>query len=310
VQVVDRDGRFDQPADRPVIATIGNFDGLHRGHRAIMDRIVTGANERSGIATVLTFDPHPLSVLAHDRAPGMILAREQKLEMLERWGVDAVVDLPFDHAMANMTPEEFVDAVLVGQVRVSEVHVGVDFRFARNRSGSVQVLQRLGADRGFTAATVPAVLEGGERISASRIRRLLGEGAIDEVNLLLGRSYELVGMVVAGAGRGKGLDFPTANVAPRNEVLPARGVYVTETRWGDDGAFGLTNVGVRPTFGEDALVVETYLPDFDGDLYGREVQVAFLRRVRDELAFPSPEALKEQIRRDLEVFRAFIASRR
>lgn len=308
--VVPRDQRYAPPAGRAVVATIGNFDGLHRGHHRIIDTLLDRAMRLEGTSVILSFDPHPLSVVAPDQAPRMILTRHQKLRLLEGWGLDAMVFLPFDRDMACWSAAEFVDRILVGQIRIRELFVGTGFRFGHRRSAGIEELGRLGHQRGFRAAAVPVVLDGGERISASRIRASITQGLVEEASRLLGRTYTLVGQVVPGAGRGRGLSFPTANLDPLNEILPARGVYITCMSLSTGDHFGLTNVGVRPTFGEDRLIVETYLPGFEGDLYGEQVEITFHARLREERTFSSPAALQVQIQTDLEALDTFLAHHR
>jgi riboflavin kinase/FMN adenylyltransferase len=305
--VVTRDQRYAPPVGRAVVATIGNFDGLHRGHRRIMDTLLDRAMRLDGTSVVLSFDPHPLAVVAPDQAPRLILTRDQKLRLLEGWGLDAVVFLPFDRDMARWSAVDFVDRILVGQARVRELFVGTGFRFGHRRAAGIEELGLLGRQRGFRAATVPVVMDGEERISASRIRAAITQGQVEDAGRLLGRTYTLIGQVVPGAGRGRGLSFPTANLDPWNEILPARGVYITCLSLSTGDHFGLTNVGVRPTFGEERLIVETYLPGFDGDLYGEQVEVAFHARLREERTFSSPAALQAQIQNDLEVLEQFLA---
>lgn len=305
--VVSREQRFEPPGARPVVAALGYFDGLHRGHRTIVDAVVNRASQLGGTGVMLTFDPHPLRVIAPRQAPRMILTRRQKAELLERCGLDALVYLPFDRERAGWSPGHFVRQVLVEEVRVHEVFVGMDFRFGHKRAGGVEDLDRLGRGLGFLATAVPAVLDRGRRISASWVRAALVAGAVEEAHRLLGRPFALEGRIVPGAGRGRRLSFPTANLDPLGELVPGRGVYITETFHGEDRLFGLTNVGVRPTFGEEELTVETFLPGFEGDLYGERVEVAFHARLREERTFPSAEALQAQIREDLEAFESFVA---
>jgi riboflavin kinase/FMN adenylyltransferase len=309
VIVVDRlkDGPVELPG--PVVASIGNFDGVHVGHRAIMGQLESRASELGGSTVVITFSPHPLRILAPERAPRLLSTREQKLELLEGLGVGAVYVVPFDRTFADMPAESFVLEVLVRRVQVSEVLVGPDFRFGRGRAGDVRLLQRMGAEHGFSAAPVAPVLLGGERISASRIRDALSVGDVADAARLLGRPFALAGTIVHGEGRGRSLLFPTANLSVENEFLPARGVYISRTSWSGGEHTGLTNVGIRPTFGDRRLVVETFLPGFEGDLYGERASLALLERLRDERKFSSPEDLRGQIERDIDVYRRWLASR-
>lgn len=297
-------------ATGPIVATVGVFDGLHRGHQAIMAQVVARARELSGPATVLTFDPHPRRVLDPERAPRLMLTREQKLALLQRLGIDAAVVLAFDRALAAAPAEEFVRELLGRRLGAREIFVGADFRFGRGRAGDIHVLRRIGGEVGLTAHSVAPVLEDGERISASRIRGLLAEGKVGAAAALLGRPFSLIGTIVHGEGRGGVVLVPTANLAPENEFLPERGVYITATRRPGETLLGLTNVGLRPTFGDQRLIVETFLPGFSGDLYGARVELDFLDRVRDERKFESPQDLRRQIARDIETFERWRGSRR
>ncbi len=295
---------------RPVVATIGNFDGLHLGHQAIMRRVLARARAQGGLATAVTFDPHPRRVLDPGRAPRVMLTRFQKLGFLEQLGLDAVAVLPFDMALAAMPAEEFAREILGRRLAAREIHVGQDFRFGRGRAGNTALLAALGRELGFSVHEVEAVLHEGERISTSRVRQALTEGHVAEAAAMLGRPFALIGTIVHGEGRGGAVLVPTANLAPENDFLPARGVYVTRSVL--DGRApggrvipGLTNIGTRPTFGDHRIVIETFLPGFAGDLYGERTELELIERVRDERKFDSPQDLMAQIRRDLEQFEAW-----
>lgn len=300
--VVRRRTNIGLPAGRAVIATCGNFDGVHLGHQSIIERVRERASAVGGLAVVVTFHPHPLRVLAPDRAPRLMFTEEQKLAILETLGIDAVVVIPFDKELAAMPPESFARDILGAAIGVREVHIGPDFRFGRGRLGDVALLAKLGAELGFTAHAVEPVQDGDERVSASRIRRVLEQGQVGEAARLLGRPFSLVGTIVHGEGRGRQVLLPTANLAPENEFLPERGVYVTRMTWPGTTLHGLTNVGLRPTFGGGRVTIETFLSGFAGDLYGSRVELAFLERVRAEMKFETPADLMQQIWRDIEVF--------
>lgn len=309
VIVVRRRTNLGLPKNRPVVATCGNFDGIHRGHASIMERVRARAAALSGLATVITFHPHPMRVLAPERAPRLMLTEEQKLALLESLGIDAVVVVPFDRELAAMPAEAFATEILHDACGVREVHIGPDFRFGRGRIGDVAMLERLGAKLGFTAHAVLAVHDGDDRISASRVRRELEQGQVGEAARLLGRPFTLVGTIVHGEGRGRQVLLPTANLAPENEFIPERGVYITRMSWPGRTLHGLTNVGLRPTFGGRRVTIETFLSGFAGDLYGARVELAFLDRVRAELKFDTPADLMQQIWKDIEVFESWCAAR-
>lgn len=306
--VVDRLEQLPLPDGQRMVATIGFYDGLHRGHQAILDEVVRRARTAGEPAAVVTFEPHPLRVLAPERAPRLLLTDDQKIALFERAGLELAVFVPFDRPMAAMPAEVFARDVVGGRLRASQVLVGSNFRFGRGRAGDVPLLSRVGADCGFTAEALPAVLDGGQPISASRIRRALADGDATEAARLLGRPFALAGTIVHGEGRGGKVVVPTANLAPENEFLPARGVYITRLSWRGRRREGLTNVGTRPTFGADRITVETHLPGFDGDLYGQRAELEFLARLRDERLFPTPADLVAQIGRDLEAFAAWQAA--
>lgn len=287
---------------RPVVATIGNFDALHRGHRALFEKVLERAAARQALPAVVTFDPHPRRLLDPEHAPRLILTRAQKIELIRSFGFEALAIIPFDRQLAAMPAEEFAREILCRRLGLVEIYVGHDFRFGRGRAGDVALLNLVGRDCHFTAATVPAVIDDGEPISTSRIRRCLSEGKVAAAARLLGRPFYLVGTIVHGEGRGGNVLVPTANLAPENEFLPARGVYITRTHLAQGFVPGLTNVGLRPTFGDHRMVVETFLPGFEGDIYGQRVDLEFVERLREERKFASVDELMAQIRKDLAAF--------
>jgi riboflavin kinase/FMN adenylyltransferase len=281
----------------PVLA-LGNFDGLHRGHLKIVERVKRGAAEHGGTAMAMTFDPHPPRVVRPDKAPPLLMTKEQRLDALHRAGIQCVAVVRFTHEMSQWDPETFVRVVLVEWLRVAQVWVGANFLFGRGRSGNFSLLRTLGQRYGFRADKIDPVRYKDFVVSSTRIRRLVGEGRIDEAGALMGHPYYIDGTVVQGRGRGRELGFPTANLQTANELLPPNGVYATTVIV--DGTFraGLTNIGVRPTFGETTTVIETYVLNYSGDLYGKPVRLAFVQRLRDERRFPDVDALKAQIEAD------------
>ncbi len=301
---------------RHPVLTIGNFDGVHLGHRAIMETVIERARAHDGEAVVYTFDPHPRKVLQPDRAPGILTTIDQKLEVLREIGIDAVVVEPFDRAFAAQEPASFVRGILHERIRPLEVYVGYDFHFGRDREGSMRLLAEMGPRLGFAVTIVPEVTIQGQDVNSTRIRSLLADGRVELAGGLLGRPYTVRGRVVKGDQRGRGLGFPTANLAPDNEVLPAAGVYAGELRFLDEGdpALGgrravVTNVGRRPTFEtHGGLVAEAHLLDFDGDLYGRHIELAFSDHLRAEQRFDGVEALRAQIALDVEQARERLAA--
>src|SRR5687768_16742790 len=283
----------------PVLA-LGNFDGLHRGHVKIIERIQRGASERGGTSVVLTFDPHPPRVLRPDKAPALLMTKAQKLDALARAGVYGAAVVRFTPAMSQWEPEKFVRTVLVEWLRVAEVWVGADFLFGRDRSGNFTVLRSLGAQHGFRAEKIDPIRYKDFVVSSTRVRRLVSEGRVDEAAALLGHHYFLDGTVVRGAGRGRSIGIPTANLATPNDLVPPAGVYATLATVDGIVLPAVTNIGMRPTFGDvNAPVVETHVLDTDQDLYDRSVRLLFVQRLRDERQFPDVDALRAQIDADI-----------
>ncbi len=292
----------------PTVATIGNYDGLHRGHRAILDRVLERAGQISGCSLIITFDPHPLSVLAPDRAPRQIVTLRQKLALLREAQLGFVLILPFTMELAEVTPEGFVRDYLSSGLGLREVYVGANFNFGRGRAGSAETLVQFCGEVGIHAEKVPEIRNLGSPISSSRIRRALQAGEVELACELLGRPYAIEGTVVHGDGRGAELGFPTANLNASNTLIPQDGVYVTQAVIEGDARPAVTNIGARPTFTDAHYAIETHLLDGPGDLYGKEIEVRFLARLRQELRFDSAEALVDQVRKDIERAREFFSN--
>ncbi len=284
------------------VGTIGNFDGVHLGHRRILETVVSRARAVGRPSFAITFEPHPMAVLRPDHAPRRIQTLRQKEEAIEAIGIDALLVVPFTRDLSLMEPEDFVRNLLRDRLGASEILVGAHFAFGRSKRGDLALLTRLGADCGFTASAVDEVVVGGAPVSSTRIRRALEKGAIVEANAMLGREYELDGLVARGDRLGHQIGVPTINLEPENELPPADGVYVTEI---EIRSFGrrfpsVSNIGRRPTLYEDyATTVETYVLDFSADVYGERVRLFFLERLREERKFPSMMDLKAQIQRDI-----------
>lgn len=288
------------PAWRSPVLALGNFDGIHRGHIKIIERIQRGAGERGGTSVVLTFDPHPPRVLRPDKAPPLLMTKEQKLDALARAGVQGTAVVRFTPEMSQWEPDVFVQRVLVEWLRVAEVWVGADFLFGRERSGNFTLLRALGAQYGFRAEKIDPIRYKDFIVSSTRIRRLVSEGRVDEAGALLGRHYAVDGTIVEGAKRGREIGFPTANLASANELIPPNGVYATMSTTDGKVYPSVTNVGQRPTIGEGlATTIETHVIGQSMDLYGRAFRLAFVQRLRDERKFPDLEALQEQIAADV-----------
>jgi riboflavin kinase/FMN adenylyltransferase len=288
------------PDRRPSAVALGVFDGVHLGHRAILGGAVAHARATGSPAIACTFDPHPLEVLQPDRAPLPITTLDERLDLIAACGVDETVVLTFTRELAAMEPEAFVKDVLVDRLAARQVVVGFNHRFGRGARGDAALLRELGARGGFSVDVIEPLTVDGVPVSSTAIRSALARGDLDAAVRMLGRPYTLPGKVVAGAGRGRTLGFPTANVAPDRPVLVAPGVYACTVEVAGQSRRAVVNVGVRPTFGEQALAVEAYLLDFSGDLYGQTVRLVFRSRVREERRFSSVDALRAQIADDVE----------
>lgn len=284
--------------DGPCV-TVGNFDGVHRGHRSVIERARELANELGRPCVAITFRPHPAAVLSDAGPPERLTSDLQQREQLAELGLDALLCQPFDTDFAKLAPEEFFGDFLVGALRASGVVVGSSFRFGAGRRGDVAVLERLAGD-GLRVVGVSPVVLGGEPVSSTRIRELLHEGRPGEAAELLGRPFALEGRVVRGDGRGRQLGFPTANIEPREVMVPATGVYATLLQRDEQSLPSVTNVGRRPTFGPRAIGVETHVFDFDGNLYDERVRLQLLHRIRGERRFDSADELVAQIGSDQE----------
>jgi len=282
----------------PVLA-LGNFDGVHRGHRKILDRVHRVAGERGATSVVMTFDPHPPRVVRPDKAPPLLMTKDQKLEALAQAGVDGAAIVRFTPELSRWDPEMFVRTVLVDWLHVAEVWVGANFLFGHDRAGNFSLLRILGGRYGFRAEKIDPVRYKEFVVSSTRIRRLVGEGRVDEAGALLGHHYFIDGTVVAGDQRGRTIGFPTANLCTENELLPPHGVYATTLRVDDVVRASVTNVGVRPTVDQSGrTTVETHVFGFDQTLYGASVRLGFVQRIRDERAFESLDQLRAQIAAD------------
>ncbi len=285
----------------PTALAIGNFDGVHRGHQHLFHRVIEAARALKGQSLALTFDPHPTRVLAPDRAAPKLMGLDRRLELMAAAGLDAVVVLRFDTALSSQPAREFVEQIVLG-LGAREVFVGHDFHFGRNREGTGAVLKHLAAELGFTAHVIHPVTEGAVPISSTRTRQALADGDLALVRTLLGRRFDLDGLVVRGDRRGRTLGFPTANLATPTEALPRDGVYAARVRVHGDPASArhdaVLNLGARPTF-RAGRSIEAHLLDADRDLYGRTLRVTFVRRLRDEPRFDGVDALRAQIALDV-----------
>ena len=292
------------PDARPSVVALGIFDGVHLGHRAILATALARARAAGLEAVACTFDPHPLEVLQPERAPRPITSLDERLILIGESGIDAVVVLAFTREFAAIEPEAFVKDVLLERLRAREIVVGYNHRFGRGARGDARLLQAMAERSGFQAHVVQPETVDGAVVSSSEIRAALGRGDVTRAARDLGRPYAIEGRVTSGAGRGRTLGFPTANIVSDLAVLVGRGVYRGRVHVGGGTYSAVVNVGVRPTFGETTLAVEAHLLDFTGDIYGHAVRLELLERLRDEMRFPSVEELKAQVARDIAAARA------
>lgn len=284
---------------RGALVSIGNFDGVHAGHAILLGRLVERARAAGRASLVLTFEPHPLTILRPGAIPPRLTTPERKADLMARLGVDDVLAYPTSPQLLSMSPHEFFDEVLVKQLDIAGLVEGPNFLFGAGRRGDVALLERLCASRGMACHVVDPVQVDGEWISSSSVRRALAEGNVETANRLLGRPYRLAGRVVSGARRGRTIGFPTANLAEIETVIPRDGVYGGVSTVGGVHYPVAMNIGANPTFGEANAKVELHLAGFSGDLYGGVLEVDFLGRLRDTQLFSSLDALKSQLERDV-----------
>lgn len=285
--------------------TIGNFDGVHLGHQAILRRVRERARESGAIAAVLTFYPHPARVLRPAAAPLLLMTLDQRLAAFDALGMEAALVLTFDAALAQLSAEEFVRRFLVDTMRAAAVYVGENFRFGHRKAGDVALLRTLGAQCGFEVETVAPVISEGRIVSSTEIRESLREGRVEEARAMLGRPFTLQGEIATGTGQGRKLIVPTLNMVTLQELLPKNGVYATETILDGTSYRSATNIGVRPTFDGSRLAIESHLFDFDRSVTGGRIELRFFHRIRDERKFPDPGALRTQVLADIETSKEF-----
>ncbi len=294
---------------RRTAVTVGNFDGLHLGHQKILQSVRERAHAAELRAAVITFDPHPMRVLQPDRAPLMIQTLSQRLSGFEQMGLDAALVLKFDHTLSLVSPEEFIERILVRGLRVGAILVGANFRFGHRGAGDMRLLGEFGERDGFDVEVVPPVQVGGNIVSSTAIRTAVASGDVAGTIPLLGRAFSLTGEIRVGAGRGRTILFPTLNLAPEQELLPKLGVYATESGVGGKLYASVTNVGTRPTFNGAGVTVESHLFGFSENLTGGPMEVRFHSRIRDEQKFSGADALRAQIARDIEAARKYFSER-
>ena len=292
--------------NRDSIATFGVFDGLHLGHQAVIRHVVRNATARDLSSAVLAFYPHPLAFLAPERCPPILTPRQKRLELLGELGVDIAIFVRFDAYLAEMSPSTFVQEVLIGTLRTRQVIVGYECQFGKNRAGNAEVLQSLGRQYGFNVIIMPPTLVDGKPVHSTRVREAVVEGELDFATQLLGRPHSIIGRVVRGDGRGRQLGYPTANIHVDNQIHPPNGVYAIRAKLQERLYGGILNMGVRPTFDGLKFQIEAHLFDLDEEVYDREIEIFFIKNIRDEQEFPDMESLVEQIGRDVKIAREIL----
>lgn len=294
-----------------VVLTLGNFDGVHIGHQKIFRNVVERTKELNGTAMAVTFDPHPLKVVAPERGVRIMTPFHEKARLMELFGIEVVLCIDFDREFANTTPNDFIKNVIVDRVRAREVIVGHSYAFGKGKKGTTALLRRRGKKYGYIFEVIRNARLFGEVVSSSRIRSLLARGRVCEASWLLGRPYVIEGTVKKGAGRGgRLLNIPTANLASSNELVPKEGVYAVKVGLEGKILEGAANIGRNPTFGEDHMSYEVHIFDFSENILGKDIKVYFIDRIRDEKTFPDVEALHENILRDIAHARDILQTKR
>lgn len=287
------------------VVTVGTFDGVHEGHRALVETVVKKAKARNARSVVITFDPHPREILNPDDAGvKMLTTLTERKEILASMGINEMVVIPFNRDFSLLTSEEFIKDIVFDKIGVSEFVIGYDHHFGRDRTGTIETVERLGKEMGFSAYVVSKKEMGDVTISSTTIRKTLQEeGNVEQAALLLGRPYLLNGLVIHGEGRGRKVGFRTANLKPEqpNKVIPKDGVYAVKARLLNKWYGGMMNIGTRPTFNDEGRAVEVHLFNFDNDIYGNTVQIHFIKRIRDEMQFAGIDELRNQLTKDKEV---------
>ena len=293
---------------KPTVLTLGVFDGLHLGHQRIMQTVVDRAKLTGAVPTAITFDPHPRAVLHPASAPPLLQTLDQRLANFEVLGIKQAIVIPFTLDFAGQPAEAFLENIVRDRLHAKEVYLGKGFAFGKDRGGNIGMLRDVSSRLGFVADEVDEVQLRGRRVSSSKIRELLSEGSVNLARRMLGRPYGVEGVIIRGNRRGHTIGFPTANLKPHNRVIPRYGVYATATLIDGTWRKSITNIGVRPTFENDAEPsIESFIFDFDGDLYGDVLRVRFLHRIRDERKFNGIDELKAQIERDSERARNYFS---
>ena len=291
--------QINKPLRNPIL-TIGNFDGVHKGHLILFDKVKEKARAIGGQSAVMTFEPHPVKVMMPGNGPPLITPTTQKLKLINDAGIDVIFQIPFTKQFATISACDFVRNILVEKIGIKGIVVGYDYTFGHNREGNIELLKKMGTDLGFSVTMVGQVKVEDMFVSSTFIRKLVQDGNLPDAKKLLGRNYQICGTVVKGKDRGaRLLGFPTANLKVIDDLTPKTGVYAVTVLIEDKSYYGVTNIGYNPTFGNDELSVEVHILDFSGDLPAKTIRVNFIKRLREEKTFESVEALSKQIGRDI-----------
>lgn len=289
------------PAFKDAVITIGTFDGVHMGHKVILQQIVKHAKEAGGESILITFEPHPRKLIAPDQPLKILTPLEQKLQLVLNEGVDHVVVAPFTQAFAGLSAEAYIKDFLVAKFKPKAIVIGYDHRFGHDRAGDIDLLKKYAATHSYTVYEIPAQLIEEAAVSSTKIRNAIQAGHVSEATQMLGRHYSITGTVISGAKLGRTIGFPTANVQPQDadQLIPEKGVYAIQLQWKGQAYNGMLNIGNRPTVSNElTLHIEAHLFDFNEDIYNEMVEIIFVQRLRDEVKFPSLDALKEQLQKD------------
>lgn len=287
--------------DKQLVVALGNFDGVHQGHQMLLQKMIEYARQHGALSSALTFNPHPQQILNPKVSPKLLLDIDKKIEILKQQGIDNVIIIPFDLTLSSLSPENFIEKILVAELQVAGVFVGYDYRFGSKAVGTPELLCALGKERGFFVEVVPPVLLQGVPISSTSVRQALIDGNIEQAKELLGYSPILKGKIVSGDRRGRKLGFPTANVEVPDEILiPKNGVYLGEVLLKGHHHLTVINIGNRPTFGCGERQIEAHLLDFQEDIYDKDIEITLIKRLRDEKKFAKQQDLIEQIQTDIE----------
>ncbi|MDQ7787590.1 MAG: bifunctional riboflavin kinase/FAD synthetase [Thermodesulfovibrionales bacterium] len=299
MEIISGLGNFNKSYPNTVL-TIGNFDGIHLGHQKILSMVMQEARARKGTPMVMTFDPHPMKVLAPERDVRLLITFEEKVRLMKSAGIRVLLSIPFTKEFANMLPDQFITEVLANKIRAKAIIIGSQYAFGKNKRGTIDLLRRRGGKYGFTVHAVRHAKVHGHIVSSSSIRTLLMKGAVKEVSLFLGRAYSIEGKVIRGKGRGqKMLHIPTANITTPVEISPKEGVYAVRIGWKENIFNGVANIGKNPTFGNADVSYEVHIFNFTGNLLGENLRIYFMDRIRNEQTFPDTESLEKQIREDM-----------